>query len=106
MAHHGSDKPFGEMPEVLRNSLRQDSLREFLRTSTGPTGRHPEGKLTQHDEGELQYAVGVRDGKIVVEFGSPVHWFGMTPAQAQDFAELLLTKAARLGTIRPVRIKL
>jgi len=104
MAHHGN-RPFGDMPEEFRKLLEGDSLREFRKNMTGPTGRFPEGKLTDQDEGEVAFVVGNRDGKVVLEFAGPVHWIGMTGEQAQDLAELLLSKAAKIGTLRPVRVR-
>lgn len=55
----------------------------------GPTGRFPEGKLVDHDAGEIQMRVGLKEGKIVMEFGTPTAWVGMTPAQASAMAESL-----------------
>lgn len=55
----------------------------------GATGDFPEGKLTQHDEGEIRIAVTHKDGKVVLAFGTAVAWVGFTPKQARAVAELL-----------------
>ena len=59
----------------------------------GATGRFPEGKLTEHDEGEIQFAIAHKDGKVLIQFGKPVAWLGMTPGQAKDLAESLTKHA-------------
>jgi len=79
MAHHSADTSFPP---------------EFLRSMLGPTGKFPDGKLTDSDEGEIAIAVGSKDGKVVIDFGKPTAWIGFTPAQANDIADLLRKHAA------------
>lgn len=52
----------------------------------GATGKFPDGKMDPTDEGELQFAVCVKDGKVIFEFGKPVAWVGFTPEQARGIA--------------------
>lgn len=59
----------------------------------GSTGRFPQGRLTPQDEGELMFAVGHKNGKVVVDFGKPVSWIGFEPEQAIQLAEILRTSA-------------
>lgn len=59
----------------------------------GPTGEFPLGKLNEHDEGELNMAIGNEDGKVFVNFGTPVASLGMTPAEAVRIAEGLIKSA-------------
>lgn len=59
----------------------------------GATGNFPEGKLNEADEGELSMAVAIRDGKVIVDFGKPVVWFGMDAKQATGLGRLLIEKA-------------
>lgn len=65
----------------------------------GPTGQFPEGKLHQSDEGEIKLAIGHKEGKVVIDFGSQVTWIGFTPNQAEEIAALILkhADAARIG---------
>lgn len=85
MSHHG-DRP--------EDSPLRDSIRRILdKPLIGATGEHPEGKLTKHDEGGIQFAVGVKDGKVVLDFGTPVVWLGMNPADALKLAETLIQRA-------------
>jgi len=59
----------------------------------GATGKFPEGKLNADDEGELQLGIANDGQKIIVQFGTPVSWFGLGPVQARDFASLLIHHA-------------
>jgi hypothetical protein len=97
MAHHGPN-PFApdEGPEFLN---RQKLLRDLLNTTSfrGAIGDFPHGKLTKDDEGSIQFSIGERDGKVVIDFGTPVHWLGMTPQQAADFASGILKWAHSVG---------
>ena len=91
MAHHSTD-PFEE-PERLK---KMEALKKkFLDTASfrGAIGDFPEGHLTKTDEGSIQFALGVKDGKVVLDFGTPVAWLGMTPQQATDLASLLVKQA-------------
>lgn len=59
----------------------------------GATGRHPEGKFTEEDEGQIRFGVAEKDGKVVLDFGKKVQWIAATPEQAKDLAGSLLNKA-------------
>ena len=72
------------MADHLRKEL--DELSEKM----GATGRFPEGKLTELDEGEIRFQVGFKDGKVVMDFGQPTAWIGMHPEQAKDLARTLM----------------
>jgi hypothetical protein len=61
----------------------------------GATGKFPQGKLNERDEGELQFAVGSEKGLVRIDFGKPVAWFALPPETAQQLAMLLLRHAAR-----------
>jgi hypothetical protein len=64
----------------------------------GATGEFPDGKLNDHDEGELRFGVITdAEGNVCMHFGKPVAWFGMPPAQAVELAQLLI-KHARIAT--------
>ncbi len=104
MAHHSPDVD-PEMEEKRREQLQ--GLRDLLQESTaqeteirrkqqvlGATGQFPEGQLTEADEGEIRFGVTAVDGKVVLDFGTPVTWMGMTPEQAKDLGQLLVERAA------------
>lgn len=96
MAHHGSNPFDGDLPEF---QSRQKLMRELLDTTgfRGAIGSFPEGQLTKSDEGSIQFAVGEQNGKVVIDFGTPVHWLGMTPQQAADLASTILKRARQVA---------
>lgn len=59
----------------------------------GPMGAFPYGKLGAHDEGALQMGITNHNGKVVIEFGTPVAWLGLNPQQAADLASLMVKHA-------------
>ena len=59
----------------------------------GANGKFPRGKLHESDEGELQMGVTVKQGTVIVAFGTPVAWLGLTPQIARDLAATLLERA-------------
>ena len=86
MAHHSGQEhtsPFKE--EFNKMALK-----------LGATGAFPQGKLNAHDEGEIQIAVGNKDGKVILDFGKPVVWMGMDPNQATAVAASLIEHAKRV----------
>lgn len=116
MSHHGSD-PFETNEErekrlkrLLAETERRALLRDLLDTTgfIGATGMHPDGKLNADDEGGLQFRYRAENGKVVVDFGKPVHWLGMTPQQAADFASdiMKLARAAARAKGESVAFKI
>jgi hypothetical protein len=112
MAHH-SDQPLPEdfLPdgedtepsdkvEEAINSLRDEAQEQGDEASPdfGATGRQPEGKLTDEDEGEIRFGVAEKDGKVVLDFGKKVHWIAATPEQAKALAGSLLNKARKASS--------
>ena len=82
-------KKFNEVTDLAKQiKVFQDEL--------GATGKFPDGKITETYEGEIKIGITISQGNIIVEFGKPVHWFGMTKDQAKDFAELLLEKVKEI----------
>ena len=100
--HHGRDdewmKAFREQidnGDEKRLSAQLESM--YLEHKTlGATGRHPEGKLTPKDDGEIAFAVYEKEGKVVLDFGDkPVSWVGMSPEQASEVGRLLMKRAKK-----------
>lgn len=83
MSHHGQDK----FPDDLRRRLLDTT------SFRGATGLFPEGRLSPADEGQLQFALSNKDGKVVLEFGTPVAWVGLNPQQAADLASGIIKHA-------------
>lgn len=110
MGHHADD-PFDGDNEAFRElrkmrdaemsaiQKRQTLMRELLDTTgfRGAIGAYPEGKLTEADEGAIQFAIGEQNGKVVIDFGTSVHWLGLTAQQAADLASDLMKWARLVG---------
>jgi hypothetical protein len=92
MSNHSDMPGDSPIPESIRRALKEPLI--------GATGTHPQGKLTPHDEGAIQFALGVKDGKVVIDFGTPCVWLGMEPTQALELASALIkhAKDAARGT--------
>lgn len=91
MSHHSSEPFDGERPEFIRKML--SDLKGSTSQFRGPIGAYPDGMLTKQDEGSIQFAIGEKDGKVVLDFGAPVAWIGVTPQQAMDIASALMKRA-------------
>lgn len=84
--HHGS-------PE------EQDSKNRLLdQVLNRAEPSHPAGKLNERDEGELAFAVAVDFQKnvVVLRFGKPVDWLGMSADLSAQLGYLLIEKARQL----------
>ena len=75
------------------NQQLDELMSDQLKKQLGATGKFPGGKLVPHDEGEIAFAVTHKSGKVIIEFGTEVHWVGMTPDQAKGLAESLIKHA-------------
>lgn len=64
----------------------------------GATGRFPHGKLSEHDEGEIAFAIAAdpKNKKVLIDFGKPVALLGMTKAQAIELGQLLIRRAGEI----------
>lgn len=89
MAHHGEDYGRSRMDLDKIFGKRGEKL-------AGATGQFPEGKLMDSDEGELRILIGHKDGKVVIDFGTPTTWIGFTADQANDIASMLQRHAAEI----------
>jgi hypothetical protein len=90
--HHGDE---------LGKRFREEAERAGL----GATGHYPEGALDETDQGELKLAIAAdpKAGKVLVNFGKPVAWFGMTPQQARELAESLRQRSYEAEGKKPKR---
>lgn len=62
----------------------------------GATGTYPDGMLSSNDEGGLQFGATILHGRIVLDFGKPVHSVGFTKDEAVNLANYLFEKARSL----------
>ena len=90
--HHSDDVPTGEARRQMNEIFSQKPP-----ANLGATGRFPDGKLIDADQGEIAFAVGSdpKTGKVVIEFGKPVAWVGMSAQQASELAESLSSHSLR-----------
>lgn len=72
----------------------QDDINNILKL--GPTHTFPEGRFTEHDEGGIKFAVYGKDGKVVINFGSPVSWLATNPEQAIELGRTLIKHAREI----------
>lgn len=78
---------------VKRND--DDSMGKHSLEQIGPTGKFPQGKITEHDQGQLAVAIATdkKKGIIQIEFGTSLTWLGLTADDARAFANQLLERA-------------
>jgi len=74
----------------------EKKINEFLDSEIGPTGEHPDGKISKDDDGELAVGFTVSDGNVIMKFGKPIEWIGLPPENARQFAMQLLRMAGRI----------
>ena len=90
--HHSSEMD-PQMTERLKEMFGEETIEDVAAgkiEKLGATGRFPEGKLTDQDEGEIMFRIGHLNGKVVLDFGQQVAWVGMSPDQAKDLARMLM----------------
>lgn len=59
----------------------------------GATGATPAGEVSADDEGAIQFNLGTANGQVIVNFGKPVAWLGLSPHQAMTLGQALLVQA-------------
>ena len=80
------------------NTLDPQELLKFKpwnKRELGASGQFPRGQLNADDEGELTLGI-TRDDKngiVRIDFGKPVAWMGLEPAQAIEMAKAILKKS-------------
>ncbi len=61
----------------------------------GATGRHPLGRVTEDDEGEIRIGIAVHSGRVLLDFGKPVWSLGFDSEGALDFARSIKSNALK-----------
>ncbi len=64
----------------------------------GSTGKYPDGKLNESDEGEIVFGVAAdtNNNVVIINFGKPVMWLGLPQATAIQLAKLILKHAGNI----------
>ena len=93
--HHSNEYDPAMMEKLngMREEL-EDVVAGLKAEEMGATGRFPRGKLTELDQGEVRFRVAYVDGTVVLDFGKPTAWVGMTPKQAKELAVALKRHAS------------
>ena len=95
LPHHG-ERWFKEAAEQGEMREKIGAVVEQLKAATkaigaplGETREFPYGTITPDDEGEIRLAVTAQGGKVIIAFGKPIAWLGMSPREARQFAKAL-----------------
>ncbi len=100
MSHHSD----GPGPEVTAETIKrffkrgknaQSGIDRIL--NLGPTGKFPQGKLTEDDAGEIEFTVARKGDKVVMDFGTPVKWVGLTADDAREVGKALIKHAKKIN---------
>lgn len=96
MSHHGHNdiENFSPMFEELRKHQEQIA------------GQYPNKRMVKSDEGALVFGVSTMGEKVIIAFGEPTAWMGMTGDQAAELGLLLIKRAKEAGLNKPLTITL
>ncbi len=90
MSHHAeSDSEFPEAGRMFFDKLAREQ-------GAGATGMFPRRHLHRTDQGELRMAVTVEKNSVILAFGKPIAWIGMSRVEAIEFADLIKRRATEL----------
>lgn len=91
MSNHGED-----MTPEQRRHFEKFFSEQKKEMKLGPTGKFPEGKIHPTDKGEIQLAIGHKNGKVFLSFGVPTDWVAFEKSQAIQLSETLINHANQL----------
>lgn len=62
-----------------------------MSVTIGPTGKFPQGKINENDQGELAFAVTHDREKnlVIINFCKDVSWLGLDPNTCEGFIQIL-----------------
>lgn len=90
-SHHGDDGP----------KAINELLKRFKQQQEGTAPReYPAGRLDGSDDGALALMVAAdpATGTVVIDFGKPVKWIGLKPADVAGLVKLLAHHARNVAT--------
>ncbi len=95
-SHHDSgDRPQQSSPEIDK------IMQRFNEQIEGRAKReYSKGRLGPHDQGEVAMAIAAdkAHNRIIIDFGKPVVWMGLTTEQANGLINLLKERILELGS--------
>lgn len=74
----------------LNEKITMKSVARQMNEQLGATGNFPDGKLDEHDEGELKMRISHDEQRVRIDFGKATAWFSMPKANALTFAFAVL----------------
>jgi len=79
-------------------NLDDEMLKFAKENMLGATGQFPRGKINRLDEGQIKFAMAAdhETETILINFGKPIAWLGMTADEAIDISNALRDKAVEL----------
>jgi hypothetical protein len=82
---------------MSNHSESPEMSKEFIESmGLGKTNQFPRGQIHATDEGEIKLAVGTKEDKVIIHFGTPVAWLGMYKEQAMELGKSIIEKAESL----------
>lgn len=82
--------------ELERESVQPVDTLGDIEHAPGPTGRFPQGKISNDDEGETAIAMLADGTQVRLEFRQPMRWVSMGATDAREFAMKLLALADKV----------
>jgi len=101
MGHHSTGFPFDQNSEEQIRKMMEDLGLQKQETKSpidelGPLGTFPDGKIASNDEGAIAIGITTLHGRIVIDFGKPIHCIGFSKDEAVNLANLLFERARTL----------
>lgn len=62
-------------------------------------GSYPKGKMSENDEGATSMAIGIKNGKVFIQFSKPIVWIGLDESDARGLAESLIKHADKVAKL-------
>lgn len=88
------DGRFPTTEEML--SFKPWNKRAQTDANVGATGLYPDGALSKEDEGQLRLAIAHDSQNVIIKFGKPVAWLGLSPKEALQLSDLIKQHAIAL----------
>lgn len=93
-SHHGQPERDPKENENIKKFLDQMEKRLTAR-------EYPQGRISAEDDGAVAFAIAADPAKkvIVIDFGKPVEWVGLSVDDANQLINLLRRKITELGGV-------
>ena len=100
MSHHSDGQGPKSTDETMKRFIKrgQGAQADIDRILyPGPTGEFPHRKLTDDGEGQIQFSVGIKDNRVIMDFGKPVNWIGLAADDAREVGKALIKHAKKIN---------